>query len=52
MTNNTDVGTKVFLMPVRNSPQIYRISPFMRTVEEPISTTAAVFKILLCHQEK
>lgn len=32
MTNNTEVGTKVFLMP-RNSPEIYRISPFMRMVD-------------------
>lgn len=29
MANNPEVGTKVFLMPVRNSLQIYRISPFI-----------------------
>lgn len=31
MINKTEVGTKVFLP--RNSPEMYRISPFMRMVD-------------------
>lgn len=33
MINNMEVGTKSFLRP-RNSPEIYRVSPFMRMVDE------------------
>lgn len=43
---------KTFLMPVRNCPGIYRISPFIRTVDEPRTTTAAVAQTQLRHQER
>lgn len=45
MTNNTEVGTKVFLMP-RNSPEIYRISPFMRMVDGTYTHDSSSFSVI------
>lgn len=50
MTNKMEVGTKIFFMPVRNSPQIYRVSAFTRIVDGPLTMAAAVSQIQLHHR--
>lgn len=50
VTNKTEVGAKIFLMPVRNSPPTYRISAFTRIVDEPLTMAAAVSQTQLHHR--